>query len=84
MKPKNIEITIEELVLHGFSPSDGYSIKEAVERELRSMFRREDVVQSLSQGREISHIDGGEAARGSKPEAIGAKVARAVYGGLSR
>ncbi len=33
-KPYNIELHIEELVLHGFSPNDRHAIGEAVQREL--------------------------------------------------
>jgi hypothetical protein len=84
MKPGNIKLHIEELVLDGFPPGDRYRIADSVERELARLLAEQGVPQSLSQRREIAHLDGGafEAARGSRPEAIGAKVARAVYGGM--
>ncbi len=86
MKPRDIKLHIEELVLDGFTPGDQYRIADSVERELARLFTEQGVPQSLSWGGEIAHLDGGafEAARGSKPEAIGAKVARSVYGGLNR
>ena len=86
MKPKNIELNIDELVLHGFSPGDRYSIGEAVERELTQLLTDRGVPQSLERGREVASVDGGaiELATGSRSEAIGAQVARAVYGGLRR
>ena len=37
MKPMNVELHIEELVLHGFAPGDRYRIGEAVERELQRL-----------------------------------------------
>ena len=37
-KPYNIELHIEELVLHGFSPRDRDAIGEAVQRELTRLF----------------------------------------------
>ncbi|MFZ3168354.1 MAG: hypothetical protein WA130_12115 [Candidatus Methanoperedens sp.] len=86
MKTANIKLHIEELVLHGFAPGDRYRIAEAVEREIARLFSEQGMPQSLNRGGEIERLDGGafEAARGSKPEAIGAKVARTVYGGLSK
>ncbi len=86
MKPANIKLHIGELVLDGFAPSDRYRIADSVERELARLFSEQGAPQSLSHGGEIAHLDGGafEAAQGSRPEAIGAKVARAVYGGTNR
>ena len=86
MKPENVELHIEELVLRGFAPGDRYRIGEAVERELARLFAEQDMPPSLAQGGEFAHLDGGafKVASGSKPEAIGAQVAQAVFGGLSR
>ena len=84
MKPKNIELNIEELVLHGFSAGDRYGISEAVERELTQLLADRGVPQSLERGREIANMDGGafEVVQGSRPQVVGAQVAKAVYGGL--
>ena len=84
MKPKNIELNIEELVLHGFSPGDRYSIGEAVERELTLLLADQSVLQSLERGREIAYVYGGafEVAQGSRAQVVGAQVAKAVYGRL--
>jgi len=86
MKPKNIELNIDELVLHGFAPGDRYRIGEAVEQELTRLLADRGVPQSLERGGEIANMDGGaiEVTTGSRAEAIGAQVARAVYGGLRR
>ncbi len=83
MMPKNIELHIEELVLHGFAPGDRYRIAEAVEAELTRLFAEQGTPQPLSNGGEIERMDGGtfEMTHSSKPEVIGAQVARAVYGG---
>lgn len=85
-RPGNTKLHIEELVLDGFAPGDGYRIADSVERELARLFAERGVPQSLSKGGEIAHLDGGifEVAKGSKPEVIGSKVAKAVYGGLKR
>ena len=84
MKPKNIELNIDELVLHGFSPGDRYSIGEAVERELTRLLADRGVPQSLERGGEIANMDGGafEVAQGSRAQVVGAQVAKAVYGRL--
>jgi len=85
LKPANLELRIDELVLHGFEPGDRYRIGEAVERELTRLFAEQGTPPSLAQGREVTRLDGGafEAAPGSRAEAIGAQMARMVYGGLS-
>ena len=84
MKPRNIELNVEELVLHGFSPGDRYRIGEVVERELVHMIAERDLPSSLADGGKIDHLDGGafEAAQGSRPEEIGLQVAQAVYRGV--
>ena len=84
MKPKNIELNIEELVLHGFSPGDRYRIGEAVEQELTRLLADRGVPKSMEHGGEVASMDGGafEVAPGSRPDVVGSQVARAVYGGL--
>ena len=85
MKP-NIELHIEELVLHGFAPGDRHQIGEAVQRELVRLFTEQGVSPSLLQGGEVARLDGGafELAPGSNAEMTGNQVAQAVYGGLTR
>ncbi len=84
MKP-NIELHIEELMLHGFAPGDRYRIGKAVERELTRLFTEQDMPPSLPQRGEIARLDGGafELKPGSRAEVIGVQVGQAVYGGLS-
>ena len=43
MKPGNIELHIEELVLNGFGPVDRYRIGVAVEVELARLFAEQSV-----------------------------------------
>ena len=84
MKPGNIELHIEELVLNGFGPVDRYRIGVAVEVELARLFAEQSVPPSLAQGGDIPRLDGGrfEVGPGSGAEEIGTHVARALYGGL--
>ena len=85
MKPENVELHIEELVLRGFAAGDRYRIGDAMERELARLFDEQGVPPSLIQGSEVPQLDGGafEVAHGSKSEAVGVQVAQAIYGGLS-
>jgi hypothetical protein len=84
VKSGNVELRIEELVLHGFGSADHDRIGEAVERELARLFAEGGVPPSLTREAGVDRIDGGafEAQPGSGTEAIGTLVARAVYGGL--
>ena len=86
MMPKNIELHIEELVLHGFAPGDRYRIAEGVEQELTRLLADRGVPESLERGGEVANMDGGafEVAQGSRAQVVGAQVAKAAYGGLKR
>jgi hypothetical protein len=86
MMVRSIEVDIEELVLHGFSPCDRHRIGEAVEQELTRLLADRRVPQSLERGREIANMDGGafEVAQGSRAQVVGVQVAKAVYGGLGK
>ena len=82
----NVELNIEELVLHGFSPGDRHRIGEAVQMELARLFAEQGASPSLARGGESEKIDGGSfnISKGSRAETVGAQVARSVYGGLNR
>ena len=85
MKPPNVELHIEELVLHGFPRSQRYEIAEAVGRELETLLSQR-VPQSLQAGAEIDRLDAGafETQRMARPQAIGAGIAQKIYGGMGR
>ena len=80
----NVELRIEELVLYGFPPGEHQIIGEAVEHQLSRLFAERGVPPSLVHGADIPRVDGGtlERSPGSTSEAFGARVARALYGGL--
>jgi hypothetical protein len=86
MTRANVELHIEELVLHGFAPGERHNISDAVERELARLFSEQETPSQLSLSAEIPQLDGGafEVAHGSKPEVIGSQVAQALYGRLSQ
>ena len=82
----NIELHIEELVLHGFARKDQGRIQWAVEQELTRLLTEQGVPPSLSQTNEIQRLNGGSfnvrAEMGV--EAIGSQVAQAIYGGMGQ
>ena len=85
MKPKNIELHIEELVLHGFAPGDRFRIAEAVEQELgRLLLEQQDVSPLFEKSGKIERLNAGtfKMTPGIRPEAVGARVAQAVHSGL--
>lgn len=79
-----IELDIDELVLDGPDPRDGLRVREAVERDLARLVSAESGrPRALPQSREIDHLDGG-IAEGASGDAVGTRVARALYGALRR
>ena len=85
MTPTAVVLRVEQLVLDGFAPGDRYHIGEAVERELGRLLAERGVPPSLVVSRAVTRLDGGAfgLAPGSRAEAIGLQVARAVHGGLN-
>jgi len=86
MSPREIQVHIEELVLHGFSAAAAPGIGAAVERELVRLFAQGGVPASLSGGAARDTIDAGTfegSPQGPAPD-LGAKVAQSVYGGLAK
>ena len=86
MKPINLELHIEELVLRGFAPGDRYRIGNAVEHELSRLFAEEGTPPSLIQSSEMARLESGEfeVKPGSRTETIGVQVARTLYRGMMR
>lgn len=78
----NIELHIEELVLHGMGESDRYLIGEAFQQELTRLLTEKGLPRSLAQGGEIHRINAGafEVQLGTKPEIIGVQIAHRIYG----
>ncbi|EPY05765.1 hypothetical protein PAALTS15_18233 [Paenibacillus alvei TS-15] len=84
MQP-SIELHIEELVLHDFPVRDHSRIGTAIERELMRLCIEQGVPPELLRGGELGDIAPGSfhMNQGVMPEAIGRKIAHAVYRGLS-
>ena len=82
--PASLRLHIEEVVLHGFDPRGRYAVGDAVQRELTRLLTERGLPSSLGAAGAAERLDGGafHAAPDSRPQALGAQVARAVYGGL--
>lgn len=83
MRPR-VEIVIDELVLHGFSPTERYDIGDSLSVELERL-----IMERGLQVQESMDIPSLRAATvklpsSSKPDLVGARVAEAVYKGLPR
>ena len=82
---KNIEIVIEELVLHGFPHGDRYRIAGALEQELTRLFAEtEDVPRMFKQASYVEAIDGGQCRIEPEAGRIGLEIAQAVYRGVGK
>lgn len=83
---QSISVRIDELVLHGFAPTDRYRIGDAMQQELTRLFVEGGIPRQLDHSFETARIDAGsfQMAQGTRAEAVGAKIAHAVYGGPKR
>lgn len=86
MNDSDIELHIEELILHGFAPGDGRRIKAVVETELTRLFAEQGVPSSLRQAGDVTRLDCGsfEVAPDASAVTIGTQVAKSLYGGFGR
>lgn len=77
-----VELHVESLVLHGFSPLERYRVAEAVRLELARLLREGGL--PLGRAGDVARLDAGAftVAAGAGAEQVGAQVARAVYRGL--
>ena len=84
MNPREIDVHIEELVLHGFEPAKRWLIADALEQELRGLLRAEGVPSQWLSSPE--RIQAGRLSTGSltKPERAGAEIAGAAYRGKTK
>lgn len=80
----DIEINIDQLVLHGFSTKDKLSIGKEIRRELTFILTNKGAPGLLKTGGFAPYINGGsfESNPGASPGSIGKSVARNIYAGL--
>jgi len=82
----DVQLHIEELVLHGFAGVDRHQIGARVQEELTRLFAEQGVPPGLAAGGNVARIDGGTftVAPNPKPHWIGAQVAQAIYNGVTK
>ncbi|WP_298734394.1 hypothetical protein [uncultured Chitinophaga sp.] len=82
--PPNIELHIEELVLHGFLPGDRQRIGLAVQQELSRLFTEQGLPPGLSSGGAVPSLDAGsfQHAPHATPNVVGQQIANTVFTGL--
>lgn len=83
---QEVEVHIDELVLHGFSPGDGRPIADAIENELTRLISRDGLPASATKAFELAHASWGplRIMQGDRRESTGAALARAIYQGLGK
>lgn len=86
MTPQDVEVYIEELVLHGFPPGDRYRIGDAVKLELERLLTENGLPAGVGHNVRIDRVDGGSIKLPPKHKAgaVGSGVAKAVYRGLGK
>jgi hypothetical protein len=81
MKPREIEVHIEELVLHGFPGESRYDIGDALQSELRTLLAEQGIPATWNLNPERIDARAIDVSVQSKPVSSGEKIARAVHGG---
>ena len=86
MKPKRVDVHIEELVVNGvegIDAADAPHLSGSVKRELERLITERGVPSQLRREGQTARIDGGELPVTGSGEAtsLGAHIARKVYGG---
>ena len=90
MRTSNINLHIEELVLHGFAPGDRYTIADAVERELLRLITEglgdPGYSSLLASNTKAARLDARafQVDPRSQTNSIGTQIAQAVHGELTK
>jgi hypothetical protein len=84
MKPRGIDVHIEELVLRDFVPGDRWQIGDALEHELRGLLTAKGIPHAWLSSPQ--RIDAGATRITSltKPAQAGAEIAGAIYRGSAK
>jgi hypothetical protein len=89
MRPKTINLHIEELVLNGFAPHERFAIADAVQSELTRLLAAQaaqGVTAAIAGSVELARLDAGSVQlnAGVKAAGVGAGIARALHGGITK
>lgn len=85
LNPKQVEIYIDELVLHGFSAHDRRYIGVAVQTELTRLFTEQGIPSSFSSAGKIPVLNAGtfDLQPAAKAETVGNNIANSIYKGFA-
>jgi hypothetical protein len=80
-----IDLTIDELVLHGFPRAGRYRIAEAMQQEMATLIEARGFPPTLDTG-EFAALSAPDVQipAGARPEVIGRQIALALYEGLEQ
>ena len=79
----NVDLHIEELVLHGFDPRDRHGIADAVQQELAWLVAERGLA-AVHGPLDVPRLDGGTIQlAGTRGAGAGASIARAVHSTLA-
>lgn len=86
MAPRQIDLHIDEVVLHGFDGLEGTALRPALERELARLLTEHGLPHSWVADARIVRLNGTalKALPNAAAPEVGRQVACAVYGGLKR
>jgi len=81
-----VEVTVDELVLHGFQPSERYAIGDAFQQELERLFAGAGLGPAFRRDAELPRLDAGRVSLSprAQPASVGTQVARAVHGAMTK
>jgi hypothetical protein len=84
-KSPDIELIIDELVLHGFAQRDRRSLSDSIAVELTRLLSDEGLPSGFDRDTAMLHVSGREIAVSSAAgtQGIGTDIARSIYGSFS-
>ena len=81
IRPREIEVHIEELVLHGFDPQARWQIADGLENELRELLATRGIQPAWRSNPDIIRAGPISSQCLTNSKAVGPEVARAIYRG---
>jgi hypothetical protein len=84
MNPREIEVHIAELVLHGFAPETRWNVADALENKLRGLLREGGIPRFWHSSPETLDAGAIRPASLTKPAVAGAQIAGAIYRGRAQ
>jgi len=80
----DVDLHIDELILHGFAPGSRQAIAAAIEAELGRLLVAGGVPESFAGGASIASLDAGtfDVGASERPNALGVRIGRSIYQSL--